>query len=1033
MEGSGRRSSSAKGGGTALSETRFSASARHRAGSDTSSRRPTSAASFNHSHGLAASARQSALTKASPAGASSADGGRPRSAASALGTTKRSKGTTDASSVKQKQTKPKLPKLLSIPEKRAAGLLGEKEDTAQARPRRPRPESAPVTDGSRGSKPVAAPFGVPKSRVLELELAMREALKAVHSAARSAKVHLVEAFNEMDDGSGEVNFLDFADIWVLLGVTLTENEARAMCRYHGGSKDGGNLPYKTFIDRMVRGAARQLADGPVCRGYPVTDGDFRKKIIYPKCRKGVYAPSDFDVALADRSTMEPDAALELEFVYGYDGVTNNAPNLFFTGGEALGQIAYYTAAVGVVYDRRKDTQRHFLGHTKDICCMTLCAAEVELNGMTYPPLTLAATGQRKAVEDPDNEEMECPFVAIWDVCTCEEVARVNLDQSARAAVAVAFSPDGSLLTTVGCDNQHTVTIWDWRKPEVGQEGGPGGKPVGWVGEGGGFTERPIAVYGAKWDPHAKRGNERFCTWGMKHLKTWTCDPSTGRWSSQSMSFGDFGVDNVLSCEFLRPRTLATGETPSGAVVTGMPDGTLLVWRNGKAVRRVQAHAKGPRTIQPDGTVAWGGGVRALRLRKDGLTLLSGGADGCVMLWDASGNKIGDLITKPLPLKSTAIGPGPAPAIRALDCMPGSDVFVAGTDKCDVWEVSERPVVVMKGHSADLYAICWHPTKPDVFISAAESGRVFVWDAVGTGLLRHGTAGFPARAVAVSNTPLAGSMVATSRPGEAKGAPERSHHIAVGGKNGELVILDEGTFQPVFRDRPCKSGIEDAKYSPDDTRLALSSRDQTVDVYLVHDKKRAYVHAHRCVGHSATVRHLDWSADSRTIGTDGADYELLYWDALTGKQQSASQQNTRWATWTRVLGFPVMGVWAPGSDGTDVNAADRSPDGNYVVTADDYGGVKLFAYPSVVEGSGYREYRGHSSFVLNVRFSPALPGSSAQRVITAGGRDRSIFQYKVVHVEPPAPRPKTPELEWLPLDMAGKSYGWRRPDQEPTAP
>jgi hypothetical protein len=39
-----------------------------------------------------------------------------------------------------------------------------------------------------------------------------------------------------------------------------------------------------------------------------------------------------------------------------------------------------------------------------------------------------------------------------------------------------------------------------------------------------------------------------------------------------------------------------------------------------------------------------------------------------------------------------------------------------------------------------------------------------------------------------------------------------------------------------------------------------------------------------------------------------------WDALTGKQKSESQQNTKWASWTRVLGFPVMGVWAPGSDG-----------------------------------------------------------------------------------------------------------------------
>lgn len=689
--------------------------------------------------------------------------------------------------------------------------------------------------------------------------------------------------------------------------------------------------------------------------------------------------------------------------------------------------------------------------------MTMCAAEVEFEGVKYPPLTLAATGQRKAIEDPDSEDVERPFVAVWDVRTCHEVARVNLDPTARAVAAAAFSPDGSLLVTVGCDNRHTVTIWDWRRPGVGEEGGRGSKPVGWVGQGCGYTERPIAVYGAKWDPHAAAGRERFCTWGMKHLKMWTCNSGTGLWSAQSMSFGDFGVDNVLACEFLKPSGVPGGlETPSGAVVTGMPDGTLLVWRDGKAVRRVQAHGRGPRRIQADGTVAWGGGVRALRLRKDGLTLLSGGADGCVMLWDASGNKIGDLMTTPLPLKSADMGPGPAPAIRALDCMPGSDVFVAGTDKCDVWEVSERPEVIMKGHSAHLYAICWHPAKRDVFVSAAESGRVFVWDAGETRLLRHGAAGFPARALAVSHTPLAGEMAAPSSVSTVTaggvGVVERSHHVAVGGKNGELIILDEGTLEPIFRDRPCRSGVEDVKYSPDDSRLAVASRDQAIDVYVVRGRNhaRGYTHAHRCVGHSATVRHLDWSADSLTIATDGADYELLYWDALTGKQKNESQQNTKWATWTRVLGFPVMGVWAPGSDGTDINAADRSSDGRYLVTADDRGTVKLFAYPSVVEGSGYREYHGHSSFVLDVRFSPdAAPAiqevgdgrggeghradasQRTRRVITAGGRDRTIFQYKVVHVEPPTPRPKTPELEWLPLDAAGKSYGWRRPDRPPT--
>ena len=91
------------------------------------------------------------------------------------------------------------------------------------------------------------------------------------------------------------------------------------------------MPYENFIKRM-QGAARQSAEKPVCRGYPVVDDDFKRKIIYPRCRKGVNAPSDFDVALADRSTLPPEAKLELEFVYGYDGVTSHAQNLFFVNG-----------------------------------------------------------------------------------------------------------------------------------------------------------------------------------------------------------------------------------------------------------------------------------------------------------------------------------------------------------------------------------------------------------------------------------------------------------------------------------------------------------------------------------------------------------------------------------------------------------------------------------------------------------------------------------------------------------------------------
>ena len=175
-----------------------------------------------------------------------------------------------------------------------------------------------------------------------------------------------------------------------------------------------------------------------------------------------------------------------------------------------------------------------------------------------------------------------------------------------------------------------------------------------------------------------------------------------------------------------------------------------------------------------------------------------------------------------------------------------------------------------------------------------------------------------------------------------------------------------------------------------------------------------------------MRHVDWSEDSSALATDGADYEVLYWDAETGRQTTeARRRDARWAEWTRALGFPVMGVWAPESDGTDVNATHADPDGRLLVTADDRGEVKLFAFPCVVEGAGFKSYRGHAGFVECARFAP-----DGERVVTAGGRDGCAFQYRVVRDAPRPHTPPPPTRRWLPLDASGKSYGFRDPDPEP---
>ena len=124
-------------------------------------------------------------------------------------------------------------------------------------------------------------------------------------------------------------------------------------------------------------------------------------------------------------------------------------------------------------------------------------------------------------------------------------------------------------------------------------------------------------------------------------------------------------------------------------------------------------------------------------------------------------------------------------------------------------------------------------------------------------------------------------------------------------------------------------------------------------------------------------------------------EILYWDVAKRKQLRAKADMPHdpndpktWGRMTCIMGFPVMGIWPDYSDGTDVNALHVNEIGDVCVTADDFGTVKLFNFPCVVEDAAYKEYRGHSSFVNNVSFV-----CGDEHVVSCGSADLTVMQWR----------------------------------------
>ncbi|MCQ2816775.1 MAG: hypothetical protein MJ252_05860 [archaeon] len=87
---------------------------------------------------------------------------------------------------------------------------------------------------------------------------------------------------------------------------------------------------------------------------------------------------------------------------------------------------------------------------------------------------------------------------------------------------------------------------------------------------------------------------------------------------------------------------------------------------------------------------------------------------------------------------------------------------------------------------------------------------------------------------------------------------------------------------------------------------------------------------------------------------------------------------------------MVGIWPDCSEGDDINAVDVDKERKYIITSDDFSAIKLFRYPAPYGSAEFQKYTGHSDEVTNIRFT-----SDNKHVISTGGNDKSVFQFKFV--------------------------------------
>lgn len=500
---------------------------------------------------------------------------------------------------------------------------------------------------------------------------------------------------------------------------------------------------------------------------------------------------------------------------------------------------------------------------------------------------IAATGEVTT-------EFDVAGIYIWNIETKDILASLKKFHI-NAVRHLRFSPNGSKLLSIGEDKDHSFALYDWMSDKI--------------------------IASAKIDRGEVTACEfknetEFVTCGVKHIKFWTV---TGyNVTCYRGLIEDF--EPIVSCAYAFPKKTC---------VTGSSTGHLNVWTERTSTEVISAHTKEIYVLQAKNNL-----------------LISGGADGLVIIWDSS---FAQVHTFNMADVKDVINP----CVRAVDVNKLGCMIIGtlGSEIIKHYNTGEATILMHGHYQEELWGLCVSPNGTR-FVTCGGDKTVRIW--------------------------TLDALIYTStikEDGRACDWSSNSNFIVLGTINGKIITLNPsdklttiGELQSTFEKQ---QWIEDIKISPNNQLIAFGAHMGVSPVEIMRvNEQGSDLQKFKVIniGLTSPLIHVDWDITSTYLVVNSEKFGLAYVNVPSGSViESSASSNIAWYNWTCSFGYSMKGILAQLREKFDITSVCRSHSEKIVVTGNDEGVIKLYKYPCTSNTAPFKSYIGHSSMISKLRF------------------------------------------------------------------